>query len=188
MQFARVAQATDFIYCYTILESNKRLEHTGTSTSTPHPATVALNQLTTPTTILALNKSDSGAITAELNTFFPFDPYRLPRSAVFIRDVYREWSSVAIDNESDDEESDEEEEEMDQGFGVPSSSPTEQGAFLAIPRRNHCHPTRSEVGQGNGDDTTSGLGASLEQMSISPRLANTTTSTSVISITMDRVG
>ncbi|KAF5363263.1 hypothetical protein D9756_000229 [Leucocoprinus leucothites] len=187
MQFARVAQATDFIYCYTILESNKRLEHAGTSGSTQpnsHSVVPALNQSApSSSTILALNRSDSGTnAAAELNTFFPFDPYRLPRSAVFIRGVYREWSSVAIDNESDDENSDDdEEEETESGLGIPSSSP-QQGGFLAIPRRDHPNPRLGKEG-----DTTGGLGESLEQMSISPRLAGVMTSTSVMSVTVDSV-
>ncbi|KAJ3569093.1 hypothetical protein NP233_g5282 [Leucocoprinus birnbaumii] len=182
MQFARVAQATDFLYCYTILESNKRVEHTGASVPTqlnPHSAVLALNQTTSSSsTILALNRSDSGAnVVAELNTFFPFDPYRLPRSAVFIRDVYREWSSVAIDNESDDESDDDDADgETENGFGLPSSSP-EQVGFLAIPRKDHPKPTL-------GEDSTGGLGQSLEQMSISPRLADPMMSTLAMSVTM----
>lgn len=45
----------------------------------------------------------------ELNTFFPFDPYRLPKSSRYINGVYREWSAVAIDEEDGDEEEEEEE-------------------------------------------------------------------------------
>jgi RNA polymerase I-specific transcription initiation factor RRN3 len=40
----------------------------------------------------------------ELNTFFPFDPYRLPQSSVFVNDIYRDWASVAIEGDSDDDE------------------------------------------------------------------------------------
>ncbi|KAF9450651.1 RNA polymerase I-specific transcription initiation factor RRN3 [Macrolepiota fuliginosa MF-IS2] len=193
-QFARVAQATDFIYCYTVLESNRRLEHTSTS-SNPNMASSSTSNQTTSTsstTIFTLNKSDSGSVTAELNTFFPFDPYRLPRSSAFIRDVYREWSSVAIDSESDDEEEEEGEEEgaeeTDYSLGgVPGSSPEK---YLAIPQGQGKmrgsglgHKERGGEG-GEKDDTAGGLGESLEQMSISPRYGEGMASTSVMSVTM----
>ena len=62
--------------------------------------------------------SDNGL--GELNTFFHFDPYKLPKSKSYIEGVYREWSSVAIDEEEEEEEEDgednygrEEEEEED---------------------------------------------------------------------------
>lgn len=45
----------------------------------------------------------------DLNSFFPFDPYRLPHSSSYIEGVYREWSSVAIDDgdeEGHDDDSD----------------------------------------------------------------------------------
>lgn len=168
MQFARVAQATDFIYCYTILESNKRLEYAPTASTNPNMISSAPN---TPapvpsSTILALKNSESGSATAELNTFFPFDPYRLPRSAVFIRDVYREWSSVAIDSESDDEEDVDEEAGEDDANNAVSNSPPEGERYLAIPQTGSGRGVRDE---GERDDTTGVLGESLEQMSISPR-------------------
>lgn len=201
MQFARVAQATDFIYCYTILESNKRLEYTSTPNATNSNSTSsASNQpaSTSSTTAYVLNKPDSGGVTAELSTFFPFDPYRLPRSSVFIRDVYREWSSVAIDGESDDEESDEEPdedyEETNYGHSGARSSSPEGDRCLAIPPGKAHAPSPRRKGRNKGegengeDDTTCGLGESLEQMSISPRYGGGATGTSVMSVTMSFVG
>ena len=81
----------------------------------------------------------------ELNTFFPFDPYRLPRSHSYIQGVYREWSSVAIGEDEEDEDEDEDEgsiQECDDGFDIPR---------IVAP-----------------DDDTGGLGASFGGMSISP--------------------
>ena len=78
----------------------------------------------------------------ELNTFFPFDPYRLPRSSSYIQGVYREWSAVAIED-GDDEDDDEDEEDDVQ----------EAHVGFDILRR--------------GDDT-GGLGESFGGMSISP--------------------
>ena len=56
-------------------------------------------------------------VTSELNTFFPFDPYKLPRSGSYIQGVYREWSSVAIDDEDEEEEDEDEDEEGDEQDG-----------------------------------------------------------------------
>ncbi|KAF9006640.1 RNA polymerase I-specific transcription initiation factor RRN3 [Cyathus striatus] len=140
MQFSRVAHATDFIYCYTIVENNKRLDYgpsddKSSSSSTYHP--VVPNE----------------PVNAELNTFFPFDPYRLPKSNVYIQGIYREWASVAIDNEEDDDDDEEEDDEPteEEGVGGLSSS-----GFLAIPR-----PAIRDSDDG-------GLGESLGAMSISP--------------------
>jgi RNA polymerase I-specific transcription initiation factor RRN3 len=44
--------------------------------------------------------------TKELSSFFPFDPYALPQSKVFMDDIYRDWASVAIDEDSEDENED----------------------------------------------------------------------------------
>ena len=82
-------------------------------------------------------------VNPELNTFFPFDPYRLPKSSAFIIGVYREWSSVAIE---DEEEDDEEEEELDRDEDGTSSR------YLSIPRDK---------------ENDGGLGESLGAMSIS---------------------
>ncbi|KAG7097337.1 hypothetical protein E1B28_004694 [Marasmius oreades] len=95
-QFARVAHATGFAYCYSILESNKRVGDNDDGSG-------GKSQL------LGVDRG----LNAELNTFFPFDPYALPRSNRFIEDKYRSWADVAIDDdeENDDEDEDEEEEE-----------------------------------------------------------------------------
>ena len=128
-QFARVAHATDFIYCYPILEANKRSFDGDPFQRVPTRPSFLLPQLN-----------------AELNTFFPFDPFRLPKSSRYINGVYREWSAVAIDDEEEDEGEDEEEDEgansTRNGVSVAQSIPLEPLA-----------------------DT---LGASFEAMSISP--------------------
>jgi len=134
MQFARVAHATDFIYCYTILESNKRSEP-GPPNTEGHSASFATHPMVL-----------GGSINAELNTFFPFDPYRLPKSNVYIQGVYREWSTVAIDDDDDDEE----EEEDGERSNVGSSWQ------LKIPQPD------------NYGSDEEGLGQSLGKMSISP--------------------
>jgi len=89
-----VAHATDFIYCYPILEANKRNSDGDPSQRTPPHQTFVPPQAN-----------------AELNTFFPFDPYKLPKSSRYIDGVYREWSAVAINDGDDDEGEDGDEDE-----------------------------------------------------------------------------
>ncbi|KAF8806334.1 RNA polymerase I-specific transcription initiation factor RRN3, partial [Phlegmacium glaucopus] len=147
MQFARVAHATDFIYCYTILETNKRAEHGRSGTA--HVSPPHHRQSGASTTITMTTKINPSMfvlpVHAELNTFFPFDPYRLPKSNAFIQAVYREWSSVAIEDEDEDDEEDPDREERGESDDGTSSR------YLDIPRENDV-----------------GLGESLGAMSISP--------------------
>ncbi|KAH9850820.1 RNA polymerase I-specific transcription initiation factor RRN3 [Lenzites betulinus] len=152
MQFARVAHATGFVYCYSIMEANRRSEYA-------------------PSTPGAANGARGGhplrgfmfqhAMTSELNTFFPFDPYKLPRSGSYIQGVYREWSSVAIDDDDDDEEDDDSDKEDDgdeekgEEEDVMSSQPV--GILVNGARA----PSETE-------DDANGLGESFGGMSISP--------------------
>jgi RNA polymerase I-specific transcription initiation factor RRN3 len=137
-QFARVAQYTGFIYCYSILECNKRLE---CGTGQPDPSASRGQQ--TP-----ISSTFAPFFNADLNTFFPFDPYKLPKSLSYIQGVYREWSSVAIDDDQEDEDEDEGEDGYDPKEGV---------------RRHHLDIRRTgALADGLG------LSASLDAMSISP--------------------
>lgn len=148
MQFARVAHATDFIYCYSIMESNRRSEYGSNNAD----GRVSRSQMPTSVHTALLGKS----INAELNTFFPFDPYKLPRSNAYISGVYREWSSVAIDDDEDEEDEEEDENEEDRGGKADKDEPMFGSYSLDVPRRDV------------RDDDTGGLGASLGAMSISP--------------------
>jgi RNA polymerase I-specific transcription initiation factor RRN3 len=129
MQFARVAYATDFVYCYPILEANKRNSDGEPSQRTPARQTFVPPQANT-----------------ELNTFFPFDPFKLPKSSRYIEGVYREWSAVAIGDDNEDEDGDEDEDEdVDSariGVNIVRTAPP--------------------------DPLAGTLGASFEAMSISP--------------------
>lgn len=80
-----------------------------------------------------------------MNTFFPFDPYKLPLSYSYIQGLYREWSSVALDDNEEEEEDDEEEN------GEIQSSSLKPWAI-----------------RGEDDNDADGLGASFGGMSISP--------------------
>ncbi|TFK43795.1 RNA polymerase I-specific transcription initiation factor RRN3 [Crucibulum laeve] len=148
-QFARVARATDFIYCYTILESNKRSEY-GTSSDTRSNG--CHSNLIHPSIF-------GEPVNAELNTFFPFDPYRLPRSNAYIQGVYRDWSSVSIDDEDEDDDSSDgdEDEDSDEDSDREDKEDLTSSGYLSIPRSSF-EKTRDD----------GGLGESLGAMSISP--------------------
>ncbi|KAG8219030.1 RNA polymerase I-specific transcription initiation factor RRN3 [Butyriboletus roseoflavus] len=150
MQFARVARATDFVYCYSIIEANRRSEYN------PSPGLLPLLP----------RLSGEELVSTELHMFFPFDPYKLPRSSSYIQGVYREWSSVAIgsDEESDEEEVEDadegsEDEELDEG-GIQSVSLS--GTSLVSGRLQI--PKTPQESSADAD----GLGESFGGMSISP--------------------
>ncbi|KAF8204639.1 RNA polymerase I-specific transcription initiation factor RRN3 [Pholiota molesta] len=167
MQFARVAQATDFIYCYTILESNKRTDMSFSSSSAPRSTNINTARPDSLSSMLSLLQAKIlyEPANVELTTFFPFDPYRLPKSNVFIQGVYREWSSVAIDDDEEDEDEDEDSDEEPEGLKGYKDGNSSEGdvvgrtAYLDIPRDG----TEKKK---NEDDE--GLGESLGAMSISP--------------------
>ncbi|KAI9457001.1 RNA polymerase I-specific transcription initiation factor RRN3 [Lactarius psammicola] len=125
-QFARVAHATGFMYVFPLLAAppahhqHQRPYQQAQQQQQPLPVP------THPSTL------------SELMSFFPFDPYKLPRSSSYIEPIYREWTSVAVgvdeEEEEDDDSDEEEEDEVD--FDV-----------------------RAEA---------DGLGASFEEMRISP--------------------
>ncbi|KAL0059876.1 DNA independent RNA polymerase I transcription factor [Marasmius tenuissimus] len=134
-QFARIAHATDFTYCYSILESNKRGGDGEEGTSARKSMLGGVD----------------GELNAELNTFFPFDPYALPRSNRFIEDKYRAWKDVAIDDEDEDEE--DEEDEDDDSTDADENPGAEDNMSVSV-----------------GQDGTGKLGitSSFDAMSISP--------------------
>ncbi|KAH7922981.1 RNA polymerase I-specific transcription initiation factor RRN3 [Leucogyrophana mollusca] len=145
MQFARVAQATDFIYCYSILEANKRSEYNG-SNGTGQKVTWGVM---------------GEKINTELHTFFPFDPYKLPRSSSYIQGVYREWASVAIDDEEDEDDDAEREGSVENDDNAIERA---QGVVLADTGGLTIPGTTSQ----GADADANGLGESFGGMSISP--------------------
>ncbi|KAG8985878.1 hypothetical protein FRB90_004388, partial [Tulasnella sp. 427] len=120
-QFARIAQKTGFVYCYGILESNKRAEWAASvysNSTASSPIKFPSSGATTPATPRAQTRRNTSflqsparlfvvadsALESDINTFFPFDPYKLPGSSSFIEDIYREWSMVALDEDDSDED------------------------------------------------------------------------------------
>ncbi|PFH51328.1 hypothetical protein AMATHDRAFT_59411 [Amanita thiersii Skay4041] len=169
LQFARVAHATDFLYCYSILESNKRSEYAVRSSIGSNSSPI--NCLPSSSVIhpaVLIGES----LTTELNTFFPFDPYRLQRSSSFIQGIYREWSSVAIEEE--DEDGEDADADLDENETESKASLQDQGDSDDLeddkPEKTSQTRTLNIPGKALSDNATDGLGASLNAMSISPAI------------------
>ncbi|KAI9138892.1 RNA polymerase I-specific transcription initiation factor RRN3 [Paraphysoderma sedebokerense] len=71
-EFARITHSLDILYCYSIIERNKRI----------YLPTSAYSKFGT----------------SSLDSFFPFDPYRLPKSSKNVTSLYNEWAG---DDESE---------------------------------------------------------------------------------------
>ncbi|KAI6042753.1 RNA polymerase I-specific transcription initiation factor RRN3 [Pisolithus marmoratus] len=151
MQFARVAQATGFAYCYSILEANKRSEYNLSAGSIPILPKVV----------------NEAFLQTELHTFFPFDPYKLRRSSSYIQGVYRDWASVAIDEEDEEEEDAEEEDDLADDHARAASGDALSSAIPGVRLMSTgglCMP-----GHSRSSSEADGLGESFGGMSISPQ-------------------
>ncbi|KAF9430444.1 hypothetical protein BGZ94_006792 [Podila epigama] len=108
-QFARISNNLNFMYIYPILEQNKKIfvprtqnynANSGNSSSNGNAYSVGQNGGGNG------NGANGGVLPHELETFFPFDPYRLRQSARFMNGLYQDW-----ENDDDDDDEDEEDEE-----------------------------------------------------------------------------
>lgn len=126
-QFASIAHKTSFMYCYSILDSNRRSGSyrdanpnvVPTSAAVPPPPlrTVSTSSLLNTLTAAQLHLSTPSPagtpapqtvpaaaprqllVAEEMDSFFPFDPFKLPLSSAYIDPIYREWEG-ADDDES----------------------------------------------------------------------------------------
>ena len=114
-EFARVARRLRFMYVYTLLESNRRVR-LPTGPAGPASTTAAGTTGMRDTALSARKDQDW----QRLDAYFPFDPYRLPRSRRWLEGDYREW--VGVPGESDDEGSASEEPEGDDGEAEESET------------------------------------------------------------------
>jgi RNA polymerase I-specific transcription initiation factor RRN3 len=204
--FAKVAHHTNFAYCFSIIEANQQsTARSGTGSShslstlaqTPLqgqsvtqanngsgnglkrlPSMVASRQNSTSSssTYAIPRKARQSNIDAGLDSYYPFDPFTLPRSKRYIEGIYRTWGEVSIpldddDDESEDESEDEEEEEEDES-DVDSVLDHPTGRPVALPKNktgsSSWNEARRRLMVGSKDD---GLSSSLEGMSISPGIA-----------------
>ncbi|WVF68963.1 hypothetical protein IAT40_003737 [Kwoniella sp. CBS 6097] len=124
-------------------------------------------------------------VEAGLDSYFPFDPYDLPRSKRYVERLYRTWAEVAIDAGNDDSDSgsgsdSDSEIDIDKDRDEESDDSSLEdhmkvGRTLPMPMRAKAkvgsygeHRKRFLEGH-NGKD--GGLSSSLEGMSISPSLS-----------------
>ncbi|KAJ9111412.1 hypothetical protein QFC19_001181 [Naganishia cerealis] len=140
--FAKVADLTKFMFCYSIMSANRNALENSAS-SRPH---VRLTNASSASAA-AGNGGRKDAhhngiphmsefpligrktlVETDLDQFFPFDPYDLPRSKVYVEKLYRHWDEVALpemkgedEDEEDDEDDDEEDDEEDDGNSSDAS-------------------------------------------------------------------
>ncbi|KAG1051798.1 hypothetical protein G6F46_009018 [Rhizopus delemar] len=110
-QFAKLSRSTHFMYVYPVLEKNRDIFVPGLGSS---------NLLQT------------------VQTFFPFDPYKLDGSKIFVDNIYYEWvadeEDESDDSEDDSEEDDEEDDDDDSvtsGMMAMSISPSPTSHYLS---------------------------------------------------------
>ncbi|KAI9821422.1 MAG: hypothetical protein M1826_000658 [Phylliscum demangeonii] len=85
-EFARIAHHLRFLYIYSLLESNKRVQLFKSSSSS---YTTATSGPVAPTSTSLSSESPK-----QLDTYFPFDPYHLPVSKRWIQGDYVEWRAI----------------------------------------------------------------------------------------------
>ncbi|KAJ6166540.1 hypothetical protein N7470_001987 [Penicillium chermesinum] len=113
-EFARISHHFNLLYAYTIIETNKRLRistfRSLSSFGNPNYAQVERE----------VRAGDH--LGYQLDAYFPFDPYQLPRSRRWLEGDYVEWRGIpglnndddddddsGVDDEDDDDEDDDEE-------------------------------------------------------------------------------
>ncbi|KAJ5644586.1 hypothetical protein N7507_010597 [Penicillium longicatenatum] len=99
-QFARIAHHFQLLYVYPLLETNKRLRVTSFRSIGG---------------LVGREIRASDHLGHQLDAYFPFDPYHLPRSRRWLEGDYVEWRGVpGLDDDDDsDSEADEDEDEDD---------------------------------------------------------------------------
>jgi len=104
-EFAKIANYTGILYVFHIIETNKRLR---------------LTQATVP--ILGRESTFSARrdeAYLQLDEYFPFDPYHLPRSKRWLAGDYREWEPLpGADDEESGAGSDSGESDVEDGAGA----------------------------------------------------------------------
>ncbi len=114
-QFARIAHHLRFLYVFPLIETNKRLR-----LSRSVGGASAYGGFQERETALSAKTTEASL---QLDAYFPFDPYQLPRSKRWLEGDYVEWKSIpgmkdadAVGEgaaESEDDEDDEESEDDD---------------------------------------------------------------------------
>jgi RNA polymerase I-specific transcription initiation factor RRN3 len=105
-EFARIAHHLRFMYVYSLLESNKRLRMSTFR---------SITTLADPRFSIVERETRAGNDGGDqLDAYFPFDPYQLPRSRRWLEGDYIEWRGIpGVDDQADGDSSDSAAEEGD---------------------------------------------------------------------------
>lgn len=116
-QYAAIANHLRYMFVYALLETNKRIRLSSFRTyggSTSDQSAMAKRD-----TSLSTKQGESHH---QLDAFFPFDPYHLPRSQKWLDGDYNEWRGIEgmkyVDDEEDDDDEDDEDASGDEGEGL----------------------------------------------------------------------
>lgn len=106
-QFARISHQAHFMYIYPLLEKNKEFTIPGVNVN-------------------GVSSNGARNLLHTVQTFFPFDPYKLEGSKKFIDPIYFEWigDDESDDDDDEEEEDDEEDEENVAELKAMSISPS----------------------------------------------------------------
>lgn len=122
-EFARISNHLDFLYLFSILETNKRVR----ITSYRNLAAVADPRFSQGQVQVERETRAGDDLGYQLDAYFPFDPYQLPRSRRWLEGDYVHWRGIAglhdadddseVDEEDDDDEDGEDGDEEDDSSG-----------------------------------------------------------------------
>ena len=141
--FSAVAKHFQIAYCDTIVQKNSRL----------HLPQVGA--------IVSHSRSSNESKPVILDTFFPFDPYKLSLSKKYIEPHFREYhGNIEIENEEDDSSDDEEEimgeqddseDENDEENKNPKLYRRQDSddSYAKTPKRRRLSSTRSSISTGS---------------------------------------
>ncbi|XP_071813311.1 RNA polymerase I-specific transcription initiation factor RRN3-like [Apostichopus japonicus] len=90
--FATITRKYQVVFCYTIIERNARVCNVAQYQSSGFKKLIDLNN--------------------PLDTFFPFDPYLLPKSGEFIDSLYKQWEGTDLQQKSQSTQPEDEEDEF----------------------------------------------------------------------------
>jgi RNA polymerase I-specific transcription initiation factor RRN3 len=112
-QFAETARRLNFLYLFPKIESNK---HVRLENMRRDPVDLAMGQI----------ERDLGWVgeSGMLEGYFPFDPYRLPRSGKWLVEDYLEWKGLPGDEEEEEDDEDVTEDELMNDEGVVDEEET----------------------------------------------------------------
>ncbi|TKA73335.1 hypothetical protein B0A49_05259 [Cryomyces minteri] len=109
-QFARISRHLQFMYIFPLLETNKRLR-LSTFLGATSASDGAFGGIARETALTG----KLGESYHQLDAYFPFDPYQLPRSKRWLEGDYVQWKGIPglDDDDKDDDSSDSDESEED---------------------------------------------------------------------------